>query len=109
MKKVSFGDVEETIVHEVARRRKLLTGKPEDRIQSFNDAYLDPGKSFTPHRHDDGEELYYFLEGEGKMIINENIFSVKTGDCVLVEKSEAHSLKNDSPSSLRWIAVRILL
>ena len=109
MKKVTFDEVEETIVHKSARRRKLITGGINDAVQSFNDAYLEPGKNFSPHKHSDCEETFYFLEGAGQMTIDKSTFPVSKGVCVTINKNETHSLKNDSSSSLRWIAIRILL
>ena len=109
MKKVTFDEVEETIVHKSVRRRKLITGRMNDAVQSFNDAYLEPGKSFSSHKHSDCEEIFYFLEGAGQMTIDKNTFPVRMGDYVTINKNETHSLKNNYSSSLRWIAIRILL
>lgn len=108
MKRISFAEVTETVVHDAVKRRKLIANNPGAVIQTFNDAYLEPGKTASPHKHEDGEEVFYFLEGAGKMVVDGDIFQVKSGDCVTIKKGEPHEVRNDTPSSLRWISIRVL-
>lgn len=110
MKKVSASELSTTLAHnQVPRKALIQVGDLQSKIQTINDAWLEPKKSFPPHKHDDCEEIYYFLEGEGEMKVAGQRFNVKTGDCVVVEEGEPHALKNTSFINLRFIAIRALL
>ena len=110
MKKFNAKDIPITLAHnQVPRKALIKVGDLKSKIQTINDACLEPGKGFAPHTHNDGEEIYYFLEGNGEMIINDKKFQVKKGDVVVVEVGESHSLKNPSANKLRFITIRVLI
>ena len=50
-----------------------------------------PTGSTTGHAHDDMEEVYYFVSGEGIMVVGEDEFPVKAGDCLYVPPGEFHT------------------
>ena len=64
---------------------------------------LKPGVSEGDHTHDghDGEppltEIYYFIEGEGIMTIDEETVEVKSGDTVMVPPNIDHGVYNNHP------------
>ncbi len=108
MKKIGVNDLPLTIAHgEVPRKKLLGQGDIKSNLQSLNDAYVEPGKSFKPHNHEDSEELYYFLEGEGKMTIDKETFNVKSGDLIVIEMKEFHSLINTGQINLRFLVIKI--
>jgi mannose-6-phosphate isomerase-like protein (cupin superfamily) len=107
MKKINANSLLTTLAHNEVKRKALIkVGDCASCIQTVNDAWLDKEESFSPHNHADGEELYYFLEGEGLMTIDDTEYKVGQSDCILVQKGEYHSLKNLSSKKLRWISVR---
>ncbi len=108
MKKINIADISTTLAHNEIKRKLLI--KPNElksKIQTVNYAWLEAGERFTPHKHDDCEELYFFLEGEGKMKINDNEFFVKKGDFIVVEIGEWHSVKNESNKKLIFFTLKI--
>lgn len=110
MKKKNIYDIETTFAHnEVARKALLKVGESKSCIQTLNYAWLEKGESFSPHKHDDCEEFYFFIKGEGKMKINESEFEVKEGDFVVVEKGEFHGLQNKGEERLIFFTVRVKL
>ncbi len=110
MKIIKFDEIKETLAHNTVPRKPLIkVGDSKTKLQTVNDAYLEPGKGFEPHIHEDCEEVYYFLEGTGEMAINGNKIQVQSGICVLVETGESHGLTNTGSIPLRFITVRILL
>jgi mannose-6-phosphate isomerase-like protein (cupin superfamily) len=50
-----------------------------------------PTGSTTGHSHDDMEEIYFFISGEGIMVVGEDEFPVKAGDCLYVPPGEYHT------------------
>ena len=63
-----------------------------------------PTGTTTGHTHDDMEECYYFISGEGIMVVGEDEFPIKTGDCVYVPPGEFHTTiqTGTQPLSFVW-------
>ncbi len=63
-----------------------------------------PTGSTTGHTHEDMEEIYFFTSGEGVMIVGEDEFPVKAGDCLYVPPGEYHTTiqKGILPLSFVW-------
>ncbi len=51
---------------------------------------LQPLKSTSGHKHPGQEEVYYFVEGKGKMEIDKEWFPVSAGDVVLIRDGVFH-------------------
>jgi mannose-6-phosphate isomerase-like protein (cupin superfamily) len=66
---------------------------------------LNPGKETTGHQHKGQEEVYMFVEGTGEMLLDDNRFSVKAGDVVLIEDGVFHRVYNTSDNELYFICV----
>jgi mannose-6-phosphate isomerase-like protein (cupin superfamily) len=66
---------------------------------------LNPGKETTGHRHEGQEEVYMFMEGTGEMLLDDNRFSVKQGDIVLIEDGVFHRVYNTSDRELYFVCV----
>ena len=110
MKKLSLKDIKVTLAHNEIKRKLLVApGDLDSKIQTVNYAWLEVGESFTPHKHDDCEELYFFLQGQGLMKINDKEFKVKKDDFVVVEVEEWHSLKNPNKKKLKFFTIRVLI
>ncbi len=65
-------------------------------LMFLNEVYVAPAETIAAHQHEDMEEIFYFLEGEGRMQIGEEIQSVVAGDRVIVPVQTVHVLKNTS-------------
>ena len=66
---------------------------------------LNPGKQTTGHKHEGQEEVYLFVEGTGEMLLDDNRFSVKAGDTVLIEDGVFHRVYNTSNAELYFVCV----
>jgi mannose-6-phosphate isomerase-like protein (cupin superfamily) len=72
---------------------------------------LYPEKETSGHSHDGQEEVYYFIEGKGSMILGQKSFSVNAGDIVLIPDGAFHkvintaSRKNKNSKALRFVCV----
>jgi len=59
---------------------------------------LHPGKSTSGHRHSGQEEVYFFIQGYGRMIVGDEDskpFHVEFGDVVLIPDGAFHRVIND--------------
>ena len=77
-----------------------------------NWAYVDhllipPRASEGLHRHRGVEEIYYVLNGDGLVRVNDETADIHKGDAVPVRLNEAHSLANNSNGDLELMIVGV--
>lgn len=61
---------------------------------------LKPGQHTVPHWHGHVEEIYYILEGRGRMEIGDEAREVQAGDAILIPINQAHCLHNTGDDDL---------
>lgn len=84
--------------------RELLSHRNSDiRRQSLAEATLPPGGATTEHYHLKTEEIYFILEGCGRMQIEKEIQKVQAGDAIGILPGQRHKLWNDGPMPLRLL------
>jgi quercetin dioxygenase-like cupin family protein len=69
---------------------------------------IEPGKAPPLHVHDDTEQIFYVIDGSGKLTIGKDSpqhLPVKTGDIVRIPVGEWHSIEADPGKVLRYVAV----
>lgn len=69
---------------------------------------LNPGKQTSGHKHAGQEEVYFFVSGTGKMIVDGDKyreFSVKAGDVILIPDGAFHQVINNSTEKLYFVCV----
>lgn len=69
---------------------------------------LNPGKQTSGHRHAGQEEVYHFVSGSGKMIVDGDEykeFPVTAGDVVLIPDGAFHKVINNSDEQLYFVCV----
>ena len=68
---------------------------------------LEPGQAPPLHKHDDMEQVFYILAGEGTLTIGkeERKYPVNPGDVVLIPPSTLHSIKAKGDRVLRYLAI----
>jgi len=58
------------------------------------------GRSTRGHSHAGQEEIYFFVNGSGIMIVGEDRFRVAANDVILIPDGEFHQVINDGSSDL---------
>ena len=71
----------------------------------FNDNLIEPGVAIEPHEHEDVEEVYYVLQGQGEMRIGEEERSVSQGDAIYLPPQKTHTLRNTGTYPLRFVCM----
>jgi mannose-6-phosphate isomerase-like protein (cupin superfamily) len=66
---------------------------------------LHAGKQTRGHAHDNIEEIYFFLNGNGKMLVGEEEIDVSEGDMVAIPCGVFHRVINNSGEDVRLLAV----
>lgn len=67
--------------------------------------YLSPGDAMSYHRQTEQEELYYVLEGPGRMKIEGKLLDVAEGTAVRVPPETDRQVLNDSEDDHVWFIV----
>ena len=62
--------------------------------------------TFQLHVHDN-YEIYLFLEGDTKYIIEENDYSLSSGDLIIIRKNQLHRTFHNSPKFYKRIILNI--
>jgi mannose-6-phosphate isomerase-like protein (cupin superfamily) len=73
------------------------------RKQSLAEARLPPGASTTPHYHPLTEEIYYLLEGAGRMRIGDDVRDVGPGDAIAIPPGAVHTITNTGAGTLKFL------
>ena len=69
--------------------------------QSLAEATVPPGARTIRHFHRTSEELYLFVEGTGRMLLDGEEHDVRPGDCVVIPPGTPHQLRNTGDGPLR--------
>lgn len=96
MKKYSFHDVGGKVVRDT--EVYLLKDNYDLRNLVLSSTKLYRNQQTRGHRHPGQEEVYFFIQGTGKMIVggeNDAPFHVNAGDVVLIPDGAFHKVIND--------------
>ena len=72
-----------------------------NKLQSLAEAIVKPGKITLLHRHIKSEELYFILQGEGRMQLDNEIQFVTGGNCICIPPGTAHCIENTGDEDLK--------
>lgn len=66
-----------------------------------------PGEAPPLHKHDDTEQVFYVLEGQGRLHIGgeEEELPVRPGDVVRIPPATLHTIRCHGEAKLRYLAV----
>lgn len=70
---------------------------------SLAEATLEPGQATVRHHHRVSEEIYYLVEGAGRMDVDGELREVTVGDAVLIPPGAWHQLTNTGDGPLRLL------
>lgn len=71
--------------------------------QSLAEARLPPGASTMPHYHPLTEEIYYLLDGSGRMTIGDETCDVGPGDAIAIPPGAVHTIANTGSGTLTFL------
>ena len=84
-----------------------------DRCQTGNSevymVILNQGQTTGTHKHDEMEQIFYVVAGEGIITIgegpDEKDYSIKPGNVIFVRQSMVHSVSPVKDKSMRYLAI----
>jgi mannose-6-phosphate isomerase-like protein (cupin superfamily) len=66
---------------------------------------LEPGSSIGFHEHNDEEEIFIIISGEGEVVDGDTTSTVKAGDTILTGGGAGHSIKAIGDETLVFVAL----
>jgi mannose-6-phosphate isomerase-like protein (cupin superfamily) len=73
------------------------------RHQSLAEARLPAAARTTRHFHPKTEEIYYVLEGSGRMEIDGELRDVGPGDAIAIPPGRTHQITNTGAAALKFL------
>ena len=86
-----------------AFRRELMT---TDRLQVVLMA-LQPGEEIGLETHQDTDQFFYIVKGEGRAIVDGEKHGVEKGSMIVVRAGTPHNLINDGDDSLKLFTIYV--
>lgn len=80
------------------------TTSPVERC-SLAEEVLPAGARVGRHHHLETEEVYYILEGRGRMTVGSEVRDVVAGDAVFIPLRHTHTLENTGDEPMRLLLV----
>ncbi len=73
---------------------------------TITEVYLEVGASQPRHKHDTSEQIWYAIQGSGKLLLaDEKEMIFKAGDIVRFADNDIHGLLNDGDTEFVYISV----
>ncbi len=72
---------------------------------TVSETELKPKQETRGHKHTEASEVYFFVEGRGKMKVGEQEYDVSKGSVMLVSRGEFHKVINPQSRKLVFITV----
>ena len=98
-------DYEGTVVYQTrdgSQIRELMHPKVHgNRAQSLAEATVAPGQKTVLHRHEQSEELYHIVAGEGVLTLGSERLTVAPGDTICIAPRTPHCIENTGKQPLR--------
>ena len=82
-----------------------LSARLPEKVRLFNILTLIPGASIGYHVHENETELFYFMEGNGRVQDDDAFVDVSAGDSMATFNGHGHSVENTGDTDLVILAV----
>lgn len=68
-------------------------------------AIIEPNRASLPHKLKSSVEIYYIMEGEGRMHIDNESSEVKPGDAIHIPPKSSQWIENTGANDLKFLCV----
>jgi quercetin dioxygenase-like cupin family protein len=92
-------------------RNDLIIDRKDSEAVEVIFTVLEPGQKSPLHDHRDCEQLWYVIEGHGRLLIGQEREEhlIGPGDVVLTRRNLLHAVENTGDSILRYLAVDVFV
>jgi len=105
MKIVKLKDIPvEGVSHQPEIKKQVMIKNGEiPQVTGFSQAVFKPGQKCEEHQHPTMYEVYFVLEGEAKLTVNNKEYQISKDNCIMIEPKELHKVENNSDKNLVWV------
>ena len=90
----------------VVSRQLLNPGNSESKRVTITEVHLEPGACQPRHTHEASEQIWYAVQGCGKLLLeNDTVMPFRAGDVVRFADNDIHGLLNDGEIEFIYISV----
>jgi len=68
--------------------------------------FLLPGERLGAHYHNEVEETFFFIQGGGKVHVNDAEYEAQVGDAFRMEPPEHHDILNDTDEPTKMVFIK---
>ena len=108
MKVRNVSEVKPEIAHNATWVLRTLFSK-NDPLKSdilwINEVIVEPGNAVEPHSHSAAEEIWYIIEGNGVVRIDNEERNVGPGDAIYTPPKHTHTIRNNTKRPLRFTSI----
>jgi mannose-6-phosphate isomerase-like protein (cupin superfamily) len=72
---------------------------------SLAEEVLPVGAKVGRHHHVETEEVYYILQGSGRMTVGDEVREVNAGDAIFIPRMQTHTLENTGQTPITLLLV----
>jgi len=103
MNKIShYTDVNAYITQDGSEIRELMHPSIHgNESQSLAEATIKPKERTLLHKHIKSEEIYYIIQGYGKLFLDNKAIQVKRGDTICIMPGTNHNIENTGQEDLK--------
>lgn len=85
----------------------LVIDRSESATSEVFVVVLEPGEAPPPHKHDDTEQVFYVMDGEGILTVDETgeEYEVHKADVVRIPPSTLHSIRCTGGKTLKYLSI----
>ncbi len=106
MEFINKSDIKELANPGVVSRQLLNPENSTSKRVTITEVYLDVGASQPRHTHDSSEQIWYAIQGTGKLLLaEERVKEFKAGDVVRFADNDVHGLFNDGNIEFVYVSV----
>lgn len=73
----------------------------------FQQIKIKSGETAASHYHEKQTEIFYFFNGNGYFIVNGEKIALETGDTLVIEPKDKHTVVNESRQDFLYIAFKL--
>lgn len=86
---------------------ELIIDRADSRKSEIYKVLVEPCKTVIHHQHEDLEQVFYILEGQGWLYIGENktVYLIAPGEVVRIPPQTLHSVKANDTDTLKYLCI----
>ena len=74
-----------------------------NKAQSLAQARVRPGQITQAHYHQQTEEIYFLLGGQGRMRLDNQQFDLRSGEAIVIKPGQIHQIENTGTVDLLFL------